>query len=203
MAVANSADFYEEREVDDTLYSIIFSLISDDELSRGAGGRIGSDQVESSDNGWLLDSTSVRSVTGAQAPTFSSGDVGESVSRLKGAANALLASDILVFAADGAAGRGQTTCLDDECSSDVVETSLTLSASAVEFGGPALAYQAIASHRGVSLAEGRGETRIAGTTVDFNAYGGWIQHSFFAIDVGRIAEGLFRRRAHHLQLLGR
>lgn len=191
VAVANSADFYEERGVYGALDSIIFSLISNEELSRGAGGRAGSGQEESSENDWLLDPTSVRSVTGAQAPAFSSEDVGESVSRLKGAANALLASDILVFAADGATGRGQTTCLDDECSSDVVETSLTLSASAVEFGGPALAYQAIASHRGVSLAEGRGETRIAGTTVDFNAYGGWLQHSFFAIDLGRIAEGLF------------
>ena len=40
------------------------------------------------------------------------------------------------------------------------------------------------------MAEGRGETSIAGTSVDYNAYGGWLQHSFFVIEAGRVAEGL-------------
>ena len=42
------------------------------------------------------------------------------------------------------------------------------------------------------LAEGQGETSIAGTAIDYNAYGGWLQHSFFVVEVGRIAEGLFK-----------
>ena len=194
VAVANSADFYEDRGVYRSLDSIISSLITDDELSRGAGGsssRIGSEQEdESSERRWLLDPTSVRSVTGAQSPEFSNEDVDEGVSRLKAAANALLASDLLVFAGDGDAVRGQTSCLDDNCASDFAETALSLSASEVEFGGSALDYQAVASHRGVSLAEGRGETSIAGTSIDYNAYGGWLQHSFFVIEAGKVAGGL-------------
>ena len=193
VAVANSSDFYEDRGVYGSLDSIIFSLITNDQLSRGAGGsgdNTGNGQEEESSD-WLLNPTSVRSVTGAQSPEFSSEDVGESVSRLKEAANALLASDLLMLAGDGAAVRGQTTCLDGECSLAIAETTLTLSASEVDFGGSALAYQAVASHRGVSLAEGRGETSIAGTSLDYSAYGGWLQHSFFVIETGRVAEGLF------------
>ena len=189
VAVANSSDLIEDRGVYTSLDSIIFSLISDDSLSRGAGGsRSGPGQ--SSQSQWLLNPTNVRSVTGAQTPGFSNEDVSESVSALNASANALLASDLLVFAGNGDAVRGQTTCLNDECSSDFAGTSLTLSASKVEFGGSALEYQAVASHRGVSLAEGRGETSIAGTSIDYNAYGGWLQHSFFVIEAGKVAEGL-------------
>ena len=191
VAVANSADFYEDRGVYRSLDSIIFSLITDDSLSRGAGVG-GSGQEESSQRQWLLNPTSVRSVTGAQAPDFSSEDVGTNVSQLGAAANALLTSDLLVFAGNGAAVRGQTTCANDECSSNLAETALTLTVSGVEFGDQSLDYQAVASHRGASLAEGRGETSIAGTSIDFNVYGGWLQHSFFVINTGRIAEGLLK-----------
>ena len=189
VAVANSSDFLEDRGVYTSLDSIIFSLITDEEISRGAGGS-GSGQEESSQRRWLLNPTSVRSVTGAQTPGFSNQDVGTSMSALNASANALLASDLLVFAGDGDAVRGQTSCLDDNCTSDFAGTSLTLSASKVEFGDSALEYQAVASHRGVSLAEGRGETSIAGTAIDYNAYGGWLQHSFFVIEAGKVAEGL-------------
>ena len=154
LAVANSSDFYEDRGVYTSLDSIIFSLITDNSLSRSAGGS-GSGQEGSSQRQWHLDPASVRSVTGAQAPGFSNEDVDESVSGLKAVANALLASDLLLVASEGAAVRGQTTCINDDCSSDIAETTLTLSASDVEFGGSALTYQAVASHRGVSLAEGQ------------------------------------------------
>ena len=195
VAVANSSDFVEDRGVYSSLDSIIFSLITDDALSRGVGGsgsNGGEGEDAASDRPWLLDPTSVRSVTGAQAPAFSGENVGQSVSALKAAANALLASDLLVFAGGAAAVRGQTTCANDECSSHLGETALTLSVAGVEFGDQSLDYQAVASHRGVSLAEGRGETQIAGTSIDFNAYGGWLQHSFFAIEAGEVAEGLLK-----------
>ena len=172
-----------------SLYSIISSLIADDSLSRGAGGG-GSGQEESSQRQWLLDPTSVRSVTGAQAPGFSNGDVSESVSGLNASANALLASDLLLLADGGAAVRSQTTCLNGECSLEFSGTTLTRSTTDVEFGDSTLGYQAVASHRGVSLAEGRGETSIAGTSIDYNAYGGWLQHSFFVIEAGNVAGGL-------------
>ncbi len=189
VAVANSSDLIEDRGVYLALDSIISSLIVDDSLSRGAGIG-GSGQEEASQRQWLLNPTSVRSVTGAQAPDFSSEDVGTSVSQLRAAANALLASDLLMFAGNGVAVRGQTTCLNDECSSNLAETALTLTVSGVEFGNQSLDYQAVASHRGASLAEGRGETSIAGTSIDYNAYGGWLQHSFFVIEAGKVAEGL-------------
>ena len=195
VAVANSADFYEDRGVYTSLDSIIYNLITSEQLSRDAGDSrdsTGNAQDEvSSERPWLLDPTGVRAVTGAQSPEFSSEDVGENVSRLKSAANALLASDLLVLTGDGVAVRGQTTCLNSECSLDIAETALTLSATEVEFGGSALAYQAVASHHGVSLAEGRGETSVAGTSIDYNAYGGWMQHSSFVIETSRIADGLF------------
>ena len=189
MAVANSADFYEDRGVFGSLDSIIFSLITDDSLSRGAGGG-GGGQEESSQRQWLLDSTSVRSVTGAQAPGFSDEDVSGSVSGVNASANALLASDLLLLADGGTAVRSQTTCLNGECSLEFSGTTLTRSTTDVEFGDSALDYQAVASHRGVSLAEGRGETLIAGTSIDYNAYGGWLQHSFFVIEAGKVAGGL-------------
>lgn len=189
LVVANSSDFYDDKGVVSSLYSIISDLIADDSLSRGAGGG-GSGQEESSQRQWLLDPTSVRSVTGAQTPGFSNGDVSGSVSGLNASANALLASDLLLLAADGAAVRSQTTCLNGECSLEFSGTTLTRSTTDVEFGDSTLDYQAVASHRGVSLAEGRGGTSIAGTSIDYNAYGGWLQHSFFVIEAGKVAEGL-------------
>ena len=191
MAVANSSDSYENRGVVGSLDSIIFSLITDDSLSRGAGGG-GSGQQESSQRQWLLDPASVRSVTGAQAPGFSNGDVSGSLSGLNASANALLASDLLLLADGGAAVRSQTTCLNGECSLEFSGATLTRSTTDVEFGDSTLDYQAVASHRGVSLAEGRGETSIVGTLIDYNAYGGWLQHSFFVIEAGKVAEGLLK-----------
>ena len=73
----------------------------------------------------------------------------------------------------------------------MTETTLSLSASGVNFGGPGLTYEAVARHRGVSLAQGQGESAIAGTALDYDAYGGWLQHSFFVTETGSITEGLF------------
>lgn len=154
-------------------------------------GMMPDDGEEEPAGSWLLDPASVRSVTGAQMPGFSSDDVGESVSRLKAAANVGLGSDVLVFFGDGPAVRGQTTCLNVQCSVQVGMTSHTISVSELDFGGSGSAHQAVASHRGVSLAEGRGEGLIANFGVDYNTYGGWLQHSLFAVQPGSYTSGPF------------
>ena len=197
LAVANSSDLYQNFGVSNALDSIVYSLVLDtDELSREVGGSVGGSignvpAEELSERLWLLDAAVVRSVISVQAPGFSSEDVGPSVSRLRQAANALLASDLLVFVGDSAPGRGQTMCHGAACSSGIADATLTLSASDVNFGGLGIAYEPVASHRGVSLAQGQGENSIAGTSVEYDAYGGWLRHSFFATETGGIAEGLF------------
>ncbi len=192
VAVANSADIFEDRGVLQLLDSIIFSLIRDSEISRVASGAAGNGQARASERRWLLDPAAVRSVTGAQAPWFIGAEVSEGVSDLIRAANSVLASDLLIFTDDEPAVRGQSECLDGDCSSVIAGAVQSLSASDVRFGDAALAYQAIASHHGVSLAEGRSETQLSGATVDYNLYGGWLQHGFFAVEAGKVADGLYQ-----------
>ena len=64
VAVANSADFYEDRGVYTSLDSIIYNLITSEQLSRDAGDSrdsTGNAQDEvSSERPWLLDPTGVR-----------------------------------------------------------------------------------------------------------------------------------------------
>ena len=201
ISVANSSDVHRNVGVYNALESIISSLILDtDSLSPaassntggGIGGSIGLVPAKDlSEKSWLLDAAAVRSLTGAAWPVVISEDVGQSVSGLREAANTLLASDLLVFVGDGVPGRGQTMCQGAACSSGIANARLTLSTSSVNFGGPGLTYEAVASHRGVSLAQGQGESAIAGTWVDYDTYGGWLQHSFFVTETGGIAEGLF------------
>ena len=160
----------------------------------GGGGSLGIDREEDTPAGddriaWLVNQAAVRSLVGGETPDFSSRDVGQDVDRLMTAANSLLASDLLVFVNYSDPVRGDSRCSGAECSSGIVAALLTLSASEVDFRDPAVDYQPVASHRGVSLAQGRGKTQIAGESVDYRGYGGWLQHSFFITETDRITGG--------------
>ena len=197
LVVANVSDVFQSGAVYGTLDSLIFSLITDTDrlmadLEGSGGSRAGTDRSGTGEEGQRLDPEAVRSLTGAAAPAFSDADVGASVSGLAGTVDTLLASDLLLFTGEGAPVRGRTACGGAECLSGVGEAMLKLTAGEVRFGSPALAHEAVANHRGVSLAQGRGESGLAGTPADYDAYGGWLEHSFFAVETGTIAGGLLK-----------
>lgn len=161
----------------------------------GGGGGLGifdddDGGTDVSDIRWPVDAVAVQSLTGGKPSAFTDADVRRSVERLAGAANSLLVGDLLVFATNGPPIRGETSCSGDRCSSGFLGSALNLLLSD-ELGirGPS-AYQAVAEHRGVLLAQGRGKGDIAGTAADYSGYGGWLDHSFFAVEFNRIADGI-------------
>lgn len=157
----------------------------------GSGILSGGDgETDVSDIRWPVDPVAVRSLTGGTPSTSTGADVARGLERVAGAANSLLVGDLLVFATSGPPTRGATSCSGDTCTSGFLGSALNLLLSD-ELGirGPS-EYQAVAEHRGVLLAQGRGKGDIADTAVDYTGYGGWLDHSFFAVEFNRIAGGI-------------
>ena len=154
------------------------------------GGGGGGGETDVSDIPWPVDPVAVQSLTSGKPSSYTGADVRRSVERLAAAANSLLVGDLLVFATNGPPIRGETSCSGDRCSSGFLGSALNLLLSD-ELGirGPS-AYQAVAEHRGVLLAQGRGKGDIAGTAADYSGYGGWLDHSFFVVEFNRITDGI-------------
>jgi hypothetical protein len=166
----------------------------------GGGNGIASGGDDSNDGGaaqvpWPLSPATVRALIGGEVPAFSDRSVGQAVDGLTRSADSLLASDLLVFNSPGPPIRGETFCTAAECSSSFLATVLSLSFSGLGFRDPSIEYQAIATHRSVSLAQGRGKAEIAGTAFDHFGYGGWLEHSFFIVETDVINEGVLRGTA--------
>ena len=72
-------------------------------------------------------------------------------------------------------------------------TELALSVSDLGYadadGSGNARYEAIASHRGVSVAHGRGMTTFTGMSMERYGYGGWMDHSFFVVESGDVMDG--------------
>ena len=137
----------------------------------GGGGGLGifdddDGGTDVSDIRWPVDPVAVQSLTGGKPPTFTGADVDRRLDRLAGAANSLLVGDLLVFATNGPPTRGESSCSGDRCSSGFLGSGLNLLLSdALGIRGPS-EYQAVAEHRGVLLAQGRGKGDVAGTAAD-------------------------------------
>ena len=80
--------------------------------------------------------------------------------------------------------RGETSCNADTCTTSVVGgSSKSESLSDLDlFDNPALEYQSVTGRRGVSLAQVSGKEPTFGVfSFDIFGYGGWLEHSFFAV----------------------
>ena len=77
--------------------------------------------------------------------------------------------------------------------SALLGTELALSVSdlgyADEDGSGNARYEAIASHRGVSVAQGSGVTTFSRISVERYGFGGWLDHSFFVVESGEVTDG--------------
>ena len=91
---------------------------------------------------------------------------------IMGGANTLLMGDRLGwFATDGAVERARTTCRGDTCAVGFISLS-----RAGGFRIDNAELELLRERRGVSLAREEG----SGTDRDYEAYGGWLEHSLFA-----------------------
>lgn len=144
---------------------------------------------------WLIDAEQARTLTGAQAPDFPDGEIPTELDRLVAAANSMMATDI--GASHEVAGDivVSVSCSGDTCESTSAEAqallgeALSLSVSDLRYTDEDAEYQGIATHRGVSVAQGRGPTTFAGISVDRMGFGGWLEHSFFAAEGGFVTDG--------------
>lgn len=167
--------------------------------SGGGSGGGPEDAPMVSGDPWQLGPATVQDITGGDTPGFADDDVGPALDGLTQSADSFLVSDVLVRTADGSDHRGQTSCQGTACESMIANVPLPplrLSLSDLSYtdqeSDTDTEYQAVATHRGVSLAQGRGSSPIAGLTVERFGYGGWLDHSYFISESGTISEGAFQ-----------
>ena len=97
-----------------------------------------------------------------------------------GAANTLLMGDGLAwFATDGEVERANTTCRDDTCATGFLSLSWPS-----RFGIDGWELTLLRERRGVPLFR----QERSGTDRDYEAYGGWLEHSLFATRLTRFAD---------------
>ena len=143
---------------------------------------------------WPLDAEAARMATGGSTPGFGDDAVGATLDDLTEGADTFLVGDVFVTA-QGNTVRGQTACGGETCMSNLSAGSVTLpvrlSLSDLVYvdGDPDTEYQAVAEHRGVSLAQGRGSSQFSGFAIDRYGYGGWLSHSYFVSESGSLTEG--------------
>ncbi len=104
----------------------------------------------------------------------------ESHGAIVGAANTLLMGDRLAwFATEGDVERANTTCRDDTCAVGYLALSRT-----TRFGLEGWELTLLRERRGVGLFR----QELAATHRDYEAYGGWLEHSLFATRLTRFGE---------------
>ena len=148
---------------------------------------------------WFVDYGQVQSLTGAAAPDFTVQEGLDALDRLVQSADSVLISDALGYEEDGEFYRGDTVCSSDaSCTTtDPDGVSLTQSLSDYIYGSGDLApedsAQAVAVHRGVSLAKIRGSITYSAfgeeIPADVFGYGGWLEHSFFWAELQEFTVG--------------
>ena len=172
-------------------------------LLTACGGGTGSMIELSSGTGTMdrsafpVDAAQVRTLTGAGEPDVADGDVATELEWLTNAADALLMSDIRTNLADGTLVPLPTICSGATCTAPAARallgSELSLSASDLSYvdadGDGDARFEAVASHYGVSLAQGSGVSTISGVAIARYGYGGWMDHSFFVVESGTITEG--------------
>ena len=127
---------------------------------------------------------SARELTGGSPLALTSQAIRATAIDFTRSANSLLQSDNLVFLDQGPFTRAETSCAGDTCATNFGGGPASLSLSDFDFDDPGLEYQAVMSHRGVSLVQVSERERIGDTPVDVFGYGGWLEHSFFAVRAG-------------------
>ena len=107
-------------------------------------------------------------------------------------ADSFLLSDVVAGTPIGPV-RGQTSCSGAECTSSLAGAGISISLSLSDLTytdadtDTDTEYQAVATRRGVSLAQGRGSSRIGGIPVERFGYGGWLDHSYFISESGTVS----------------
>ena len=138
-----------------------------------------------------------RTQTGAGEPDFADGDVATAVEGLVNSADLLLMSDFRANLADGTLVPLPTICSGATCTAPAARallgSELSLSASDLSYvdadGDGDARFEAVASHYGVSLAQGSGVSTISGVAIARYGYGGWMDNSFFVVESDTITEG--------------
>ena len=155
----------------------------------------GSDTMDEST--FPVNPAQARTLTGAGEPDFAHGDVATELEGLADSADALLVSDFRTTLADGTPVSLPTDCTGATCTtrgaSTLLGSELSLSVSDLSYadadGDGDAHFEAVASHRGVSLAHGSGVSTFSGISVARYGYGGWMDHSFFVAESGEITQG--------------
>ena len=172
-------------------------------LLTACGGGTGSMIELSSGTGTMdrsafpVDAAQVRTLTGAGEPDVADGDVATELEWLTNAADALLMSDFRTNLADGTLVPLPTICSGATCTAPAARallgSELSLSACDLSYvdadGDGDARFEAVASHHGVSLAQGSGVSTISGAAIARYGYGGWMDHSFFVVESGTITQG--------------
>ena len=149
------------------------------------------------ENPFPVDSVQARTLTGADEPAFADGAVATELEGLADSADALLVSEFRTTLADGMPVPLPTICSGATCTapaaSALLGSELSLSTSDLSYvdadGDGDTRFQAVASHRGVSVAHGSGVSTFSGISITRYGYGGWMDHSFFVVESGEITQG--------------
>ena len=144
-----------------------------------------------------VNAAQARTLTGAGEPDFADGDVATELEGLANSADALLVSEFRTTLADGTLVPLPTICSGATCTapaaSMLLGSALSLSTSDLSYvdadGDGDTHFEAVASHRGVSVAHGSGVSTFSGLSITRYGYGGWMDHSFFVVESGEITEG--------------
>ena len=144
-----------------------------------------------------VNAAQARTLTGAGEPDFADGDVATGLEGLVNSADALLVSEFRTTLADGTLVPLPTICSGATCTAPAaiafLGSELSLSVSDLSYvdadGDGDTRYEAVASHRGVSVAHGSGVSTFSGLSITRYGYGGWMDHSFFVVESGEITQG--------------
>ena len=149
------------------------------------------------ENTFPVNAAQARTLIGAAEPDFANDDVAVTLDERLEVADSLLTGDLRATLANGTVVPISTVCTGATCTAPaagaLLGTELALSVSDLGYadadGSGNARYEAVASHRGVSVAHGRGMTTFAGMSVERYGYGGWMDHSFFVVESGDVMDG--------------
>lgn len=134
--------------------------------------------------GWLVDVEAARSLAGGTVPpALTSTQIREDLRTKTEAADSLLMSDVVGATGAGVPFRVRARCSGGTCRATSGEVTVSQSVSDLTFSGPEIGYQGVMIRRRVMLGQGRGRTTTDdGRPFDFQAYGGWLDHSYFYVE---------------------